>query len=300
MMRAVVLGLLAETFIHPGAGQADATVDLPVARERTTDYPFIPGSGCKGALRDTALARLGLYAVDAKDLPDAVKGPFGVQDNAGTVIVSDARLLLLPVRSLTGAYKWLTCPHLIERFQRDRERAGTPATPSVDTQALAESLAAQADPSPPALAAGAGRLFLEERTFAIVAAPDPGLIALLAPAIPDERARQRLAGQLAVVSDDAFAWFARYGLAVQARNSLQDKGKPGDGGPNRKISSALWYEETLPPDTVLYLILGERKPGEAAKAYGLLFDAVPYLQLGGNETVGQGQFRVGRLPAKEG
>ena len=54
-----------------------------------------------------------------------------------------------------------------------------------------------------------------------------------------------------------------------------------------KVSQNLWYEETLPPDTLMYLLLGERASGT--------LETVPtfdYLQLGGNETVGQGWFAV--------
>ena len=51
-MKAAMLGLLAETPIHPGAGRGMGVVDLPVAREAATDYPVIVGSSLKGALRD--------------------------------------------------------------------------------------------------------------------------------------------------------------------------------------------------------------------------------------------------------
>ena len=49
---------------------------------------------------------------------------FGTQQEAGELLISDARLALLPVRSLTGTYRWVTCPHLIERYRRDMKRAG--------------------------------------------------------------------------------------------------------------------------------------------------------------------------------
>lgn len=288
-MSAVILGLLAETFIHPGSGQADGTVDLPVAREGGTDYPFVPGSGVKGALRDAFVSAPGTPKENADRL-------FGKQDNAGYVLVSDARLLLLPVRSLTGAYRWLTCPHLIERFLRDRRRAD----PSFKHASFAfPDLDKVKGRQPAALASGAERLFLEERTFAVAAAPPADLVTLLGAAIADDGARSRLAGQLTVIHDDDFAWFARYALAVQARNSLQSKAAE-DGAPNPKTSTALWYEETLPPDTVMYLLLAERKDGAAGEVAGH-FQRHPYLQLGGNETTGQGQFLVGETTAaKEG
>ena len=101
-MKTAILGLLAETPIHPGAGRGMGVVDLPVAREASTDYPVIVGSSLKGALRDKA-------ETAAMDDIDAL---FGKRDRAGEMIVSDGRLLLLPVRSLTASFRWATCPHL--------------------------------------------------------------------------------------------------------------------------------------------------------------------------------------------
>ena len=63
---------------------------------------------------------------------------------------------------------------------------------------------------------------------------------------------------------------------------------------------SLWYEETLPPETVLYFALSAHKsrgndmPAEAILnciTQDLLGES-PYLQLGGNETVGMGWCKV--------
>ena len=59
-------------------------------------------------------------------------------------------------------------------------------------------------------------------------------------------AASRARDQIAVLANDDFAWFARYGLAIQVRNVLDD---------GTKQSKNLWYEETLPPDAVLYAIV---------------------------------------------
>ena len=114
-MRAKIVGLLAETPIHPGSGQDTGFVDLPVARESATDYPVIVGSSLKGALRDRA----------RQENLDDIEKIFGKHDNAGQLLVGDARLLLLPIRSLTRSYCWVTCPHLLERLRRDLGRAGS-------------------------------------------------------------------------------------------------------------------------------------------------------------------------------
>ena len=260
-MKTALLGLLAETPIHPGAGRGMGVVDLPVAREAATDYPVLVGSSLKGALLDKARTTV----------PDNATTLFGSQERAGDLLVSDARLLLLPVRCLTGSYRWITCPHLVERYRRDLVRAGldpVPAVPSLTPGAVA--------------AAGDGSLFLEERQFLIGESPRDELVASIAPLLLHEDTRRRLPQQLAVLHDDDFAWFARYGLAIQARNVLDDG----------KRSKSLWYEETLPPDTVLYAVV-MRRNGDSTGALDALFpDREPYLQAGGNETVGQGWFAV--------
>jgi CRISPR-associated protein Cmr4 len=258
-MKSTLIGMLAETFIHPGSGQNVGAIDLPVAREAATGYPFIAGSSLKGALRD---------AYEQRDRSGA-DDVFGKQDDAGKILVADARLLLLPVRSLSSAYKWLTCPHLLERLQRDMARG---------QQAAAFTIPQIQDKK--VLTQGQGKLFLEERSFDIVGGIDPTIIGAIKPLFGQNPAAERLDKQLAVMSDNDFSYFARYGLAVQARNVLSDK----------KTSENLWYEETLVPDTLMYSVLAERKDsGALSKVNG----HVPsYLQVGGNETVGQGWFAL--------
>ena len=268
-MNAAMLGLLAETSIHPGAGRSTGVVDLPVAREASTDYPVLVGSSLKGALRDKA------HTVEVD-----VDRRFGLQDQAGDLLISDGRLLLLPVRSLTSSYRWATCPYLIERFRRDLTRAGLTPRPDVPAVGRGRVLAAESE-----------SLFLEERQFPVDSLPD-GLSAALTPVVLHDDTRARLQSQIAVLHDDDFAWFARYGLPIQARNQLADDGS--------KQSQNLWYEETLPPDTIMYTLLMGRNE-EAISALDILFpEADPYLQAGGNETVGQGWFAVSVLRSDSG
>ena len=81
------------------------------------------------------------------------------------------------------------------------------------------------------------------------------------------------------MSDDNFNYFATYALQINARNELDEV---------TKTSKNLWYEETLPPDSLFYaLLLPRRGKEKALKDIKQLFSD-PYLQVGGNETVGQG------------
>ena len=261
-MKTTVLGFLAESAIHCGAGRSAGIIDLPIAREAATDYPFVAGSGLKGALRDRARS---LARTDIDDL-------FGKQDQAGKLLVSDARLLLLPVRCLTGSYRWVTSPLLLERYRRDLARCGIASKWKVPEIGPAK-----------VLASGSGTLYMEERELVIIGAPPEEVIQAIAPLVRHPETSARLKSQLAIVGNDALAWFCRYAVPLQARNVLDD---------TTKRSVNLWYEESLPPDTLLYTLVTARDEG-ARKAVSAIFpDVDPYLQIGGNETVGHGWVSV--------
>lgn len=268
-MQTQILGLLAETSIHPGAGRSAGFVDLPVAREAATDFPVIVGSSFKGALRSAARSH---PSIDDQRLLRV----FGEQDQSGLLIVSDARLATLPVRSLTGAYKWVTSPLILERLRRDLGRAGHPAGFAIKAVAQGQYLGA-----------GEGALFLEERQFEKAGDLDCSIADAIGALLAHEETRKRVSSSLVVLHDDDFTWFARYGLAVTARNVLDE---------TKKTSMNLWYEETLPCDSVFYALLADR----SAEGVGLgllqdLLEQCAWIQIGGNETVGQGWFAVQRL-----
>lgn len=264
-----LVGLLAETSLHVGAGRTVGAIDLPFAREAATDVPFVPGSGLKGALRDAWRQHVGDH--------EAEQRLFGQHDDAGALLIGDARLLLLPVRSLTSSFRWLTCPLLLERLARDAARANTNVRVQVPAAPTGEHAA---------LAHGEGPLHLEERTLSIEAPVPEDVITAVSQLVAHEKTRERLPTQLAIVGDDEFTWFARYALDVRARNVLD---------PETKTSQNLWYEETLPPDALLYALITER-PGRSSQGalddLRSLFGEAPYLQVGGNETVGQGWLAV--------
>ncbi len=264
-MKTEIWGLLAETSIHPGSGQDAGFVDLPVAREAATDYPVIVGSSFKGALLDRARE-------EKFDEPKR-NSIFGKQDGAGNLIVSDIRLVALPIRSLTSTYKWVTCPHLIERLSRDMKRAGSNREQTRFDFSIEEQKW---------LGKGSDALYLEERQFTYSGELPDGILKLFKSLIPHEQTAARLEDQLVIINNDDFAWFARYGLAVNARNKLDNE---------KKTSENLWYEETIPPDAIFYALLAERG-NDAINNVREIFKEKPYLQVGGNETVGQGIFAI--------
>lgn len=105
-----VLTLHVLTPLHVGVGQAVGGVDLPIARQRPSGLPYVPGTTLKGCLR----ARLG-------DDPHAA-ALFGSEPEheltAGDVFFGDAGLLVMPVRDGSQTFVWLTCATLLRQADR--------------------------------------------------------------------------------------------------------------------------------------------------------------------------------------
>lgn len=299
----LMVGLIAQTSIHAGAGSAVGAVDLPIQREGHNGWPCIFGSSVKGALRTKAeqfFAEQGQCNADneAKKLLKTIFGPStqlandqegrteSASDHAGAISVGDARLLLLPVRSLTSAFKWVTCPAALDRFKRDSQMLGrridfdTPVVPENNTSEFA-------------LCTSGTNLFLEEYRFTV----DPettnldAVINALCELVKRDGFAAALKAQLAIISDDMFAHLVKSATPINAHIALKD------GGSKTVDKGALWYEETLPPETVLYIpVMAQKsrnkdKPIEAnavAACVQSILTSPPWLQIGGNETVGMG------------
>src|SRR6266581_5502625 len=128
------LYLYVETPLHAGVGSGLSSIDLPIQRERTTQYPMIQGSGIKGKLRAALegdreqLSEEEKAKIDILFDPPTTATKDSNNDHAGALIVGDARILLFPVRSLNGVFAYTTSYDVLNRFKRDieRERTNTP------------------------------------------------------------------------------------------------------------------------------------------------------------------------------
>lgn len=264
-MKVDIIGLLSETSMHPGSESSTGVVDLPVAREVTTEYPVITGSSLKGAFRESYEDRM-----DTK----AAAEIFGEPNRAGDIAISDGRILLLPVRTLIGHYRWVTCRYILERFYRDLKLAGY----------LMNEVKIPEIEQGKALYYGTDeKIFLEELTFTLQEKESKELekiVKKIESLIYHKSLKERLLKQLVIINDQEFAHFAKYGLEVRARNKLTRE---------TKTSENLWYEECLPPDTLFYTLFLCRSGKETSlEKLKEAFVENPYIQIGGNETIGQG------------
>jgi CRISPR-associated protein Cmr4 len=295
---AALLYLTVETPLHAGIGASLGIVDLPIQRERTTQYPMVQGSGVKGSLRALAKAN-GLKNWELI---------FGPETNnadaySGALSVGDARLLLFPVRSLTDVFVYTISGDVVARYRRDVGRVGEgsdwPELPAVDTGAALLTHGG--------LETHSALLVLEETSFTGAESAEmqqiAGSLGRLIFAGPENTYwRNKLSRSLVALPNDAFRDFTLYSTEVITRVKLDENTKTVDE------SGALWTEENLPAETVLYAPLyasktrKEAKAGEtetrlsASEVLGSVKDLVElsgsYLQLGGDETVGRGIVRL--------
>jgi CRISPR-associated protein Cmr4 len=300
--RAVLLALYAETPLHPGTGQSTGVIDLPVQRERHTGFPLIPSTSLKGSLRSVAEQRW-------RNDQDLVSILFGPEPDsrgdlyAGALAFTDARLLAFPVRSLQHVFLWITCPLVLGRLARDWRLAGH------RFEAVAIELPASGKLRvSPGFASGTvvlEDLLLQVEPSAEWSATIERLVSFLPKGNAHRVYSEKFRRHHVLANDEDFAYLVKHATSVTARIKLnQKKTTTGDGG-------NLWYEETIPTDSLFYeLVFAEspRSPGGEiqsatdvrAKLLELLAGDPFFLQVGGNETVGQGWCTVHAIGNRRG
>ena len=294
--------------LHVGVGEGLGTINLPTARESLTGYPLVPGSSVKGVLRDHAE-----YRNLTKEEVWTAFGPDQTQaaDARGGLVITDANLLALPVRSLYGTFAWVTCPFILRRFAADAAEAGFDdgiLETFRDLGRDGQQNPRVTDEACRLLAKGEGeRLLLEDRPFGGVVR-DPGVRAAgawlaqkLWPNDEDRDLRAFFQARFAVLPDDPFGFFTRTALEVRQRVRIdRQTGTAAASGP--------WSEELMPAETLLHgLVLGRRTvfvpdgtpndtrrkgPEDGPGVLRSLLADRPLLRLGGKSSGGSGRVHL--------
>ncbi len=312
------LFLIVETPLHAGSGSDLGIVDLPIQREKHTDYPKIEASGLKGSIRE-------IFSAEGDE--SQIKLVFGPEEgdlHAGALGFTDVRLLLFPVKSVKGVFAWVTCPAVLERFKHDLSIC----QPRID---FVDNL-----PRGNTVTSNSGlivkdeendkKIVLEEYTFTVKSNNECDAVAewIAENVLPSDDPsydywRDKVKRDLVVLSDDDFRDFVMLSTEVIARTKIDSK-------TGTVATGALWYEEYLPTDSILYSLAlttplflkieGENdeqkqadekeKKGsfyadqetdknriEAEKVMKFFADGLPsIIQIGGNATVGKGIVRT--------
>ncbi len=304
--KATLMFLYTETSLHAGSGTSLGVVDLPIQREKYTDFPIIQASGIKGAIREW-------FDFKFKDDPSKAKidltfGPdkIGSEESgyAAAITFTDGRILLFPVRSLKGIFAYCTSPTVLQRFQRDAQIAGislnwTVPKPANDQTALGVRDGGDVTEGNQAL--------LEEYAFNFQQDPRVDSIAdwLSKSAFPVgpeyEFWREKMKKSLLVLPDNAFRDFVKLSTEVQARIKIDNETRTVKQG-------ALFYEEALLPDSLIYSVILAHDPVKDDRAELSNEEAVlkflreidgKRVQLGGDATIGRGIVSVRFLGEEE-
>ncbi|MCA9709020.1 MAG: type III-B CRISPR module RAMP protein Cmr4 [Myxococcales bacterium] len=277
--------------LHAGTGQSVDTIDLPIARTCSTGIPFVPGSSVKGVLRERSRSK------DEGSRCQAVFGPdhTGASEHAGAFGAADARLLALPVRSFVGTFAWVSSPLLLTLARRDL----ADAQPGVALPEVVMPAGHAARITSTSRVVRERKLYLGELDLEAAASKEVDAWARwLAPMVTP--GSDAFASRFVVVDDDTMAFLLETAMQIDARVRIcHDTGTVADG--------ALWYEESLPPETLLLgLAMADRSRREAVELSPaeVLDCAMPQpltIQLGGKASVGRGRCRVVRIaPEGEG
>ena len=288
---ASLMFIYTETSLHAGSGTSLGVIDLPIQREKYTDYPVLQASGIKGAVRDWFGPNNSL--IDLIFGPDTIGGGDAF---TGAATFTDGRLLLFPVRSMKGVFAYITSCFALNRLKRDltmskalNDNWNIPQEPQ-DNQVLGIKGSGLCED---------GKVLLEEYAFDFRENDDVKDIAewLSQNAFPNGAEYQfwkdKVKTDLLILPEDAFKDFVKLSTDVQARIKIDKEKKTA-------APRALFYEETLTPDTLLYSVAMANDPfrDEENRPDGLknADDIMTFIakldgnraQFGGDTTIGRG------------
>jgi len=216
----------------------------------------------------------------SKQTNQAAFGPdrANASEYRGGLVLSDARLLLLPIASLKGTFAWATSKTVLQRFNQNLLEAGIAPLPlnKIDDALLV--------PTESKLLLQNQRISLRE-VFA--QAKPERYVSDLAKAIgaflwtnPEDQTF--FSERFAIVPNDVFDAFARSALEIRARVAIDsERGTAETSGP--------WTEEHIPAETILAgLAFGRKTSWRKPDAQPQSYTAAQMLEVF-QEQVGKGK-----------
>lgn len=293
---ASILCMYAVTPCHAGSGASLGVVDLPIQRERHTNWPVIQASGMKGALR----AHFDRFKDGIKEKPQQetftkiTKLIFGADtqggDHAGSLVVGDAKILAFPMRSNVAPFVWITCPAVLKRLNKDLALTGKTEFDFAGLDGLTEQQAKKWIRWTNDSFASESTVLLEDVEVTVGAQfelKDTAGKETEAVKLFDDTKR------LLLVHDEVFAYGVGNCTSVMAQIKIDQQTGTTDKG-------SLRYQEELPADTLMYSLIfwGDSRDTEGSLKSKTIQDYIKkdvvagHLQVGGDETLGRGIFAV--------
>ena len=265
--------------IHAGSGTSTAVVDLPIQRERHTNWPHVQASAVKGAMRAHYRQFAGeenaklINIIFGSDKDNDKKFDHSDDDTPGAIAVSDAKLVAFPVRSNIAPFVWVTSPSVLKRFILDNQL--------IDKEILWDEPVFQNEDDAFVLNGDiSGKVILED---AVVQVANQNVISNPLSQFPTIE-------RLLLISDSMYDYIVSSCTEVQTQIKIE-----ADKGTTK--GSSLRYQELLPADSLLYSIvyysqknLNHLQTEKIKEHIEKVIDK--FIQIGGDETLGRGICKI--------
>jgi len=246
------------TPLHVGSGSDLGVVDMPIQRESHTGFPKIEASSLKGSIRSEFVSKNG---------EEEAETIFGTGDKGGDLGFSDARILFFPVKSVNGVFAYITCPMVLKRLEEDLKlndkNLKLKNIPTVNDDiciTFKNNINTINNKE---------HIVIEEYSFQVSKNKLDDSLFDNIPKIEIDKTR------LVIISDNNFIHFVKNSTEVITRIRI------GENGVVDKKSGALFTEEYLPAETVMYALA-------IGKIDKFINETPTLLQVGGNSTLGKG------------
>lgn len=268
--------------IHAGTGQSLTSVDMPIQREKHTNIPKIEGSSLKGSIKHTIYHKKEFTkdnirtkkAHDYKIFQDI----FGPDDNgesvSSAIAITDAKLLLFPMRSATDIYQLITCPYILKRWRAEQENISwSLEIPEVeDGKCITDTSIKSMNNN---------SVMLEEYIF------EAKKISLNN-VFNNIGNLDQFLNKMVILSDSDFIDMVTMYTEIITRNKIKVETGTAQG-------TGLFSEEYLPAETIMYFSVLD-----SAFYKSECFTPIEYFkqnigtvfQVGGNETIGKGLMKI--------
>lgn len=282
-MTTKLMTIFTRTPLHVGCGSSVGAVDQPVARERHTRFPIIPGSAVKGVIADLwnnerrekttkSGQKIKVRVGDARIF-------FGSDDpedaESGWLAFGEARLLAFPVRSAKGCFAFVTSPLCLERFKRD---AGIDLV--VPKLADGQTCLAGNDIT----FTERGAVVLEEYRFEKKGDFPADWAAKLC-SLADDAVLNGGANRFVLVHDEDMTFFAENACQISQHVSINSStGTAADG--------KLFNQEEVPSEALFYAPITELRSDVDYAPFATKMASSPLVQFGGKGTTGVGYCSV--------
>lgn len=285
------MSLYAISPVHAGSGSSMGVVDLPIQRERHTNWPHIQSSGVKGAMRHH-FEKFKSNITDPdqqKQIDQITEKIFGTEDFEktgtlpGAIAVSDAKILAFPIRSSRSPFVWITSPALLRRLEMDLDLTGkssrSESTMQIPQLKEDEAIVISGNMKPN------DEILLEDCQVTVSAT------SFELPAVA--RSLFRKGERLLLVSDQIFNYGVSHCTEIRTQIKIDDRS-------GTTVDGSLRYEEVLPADTLMYVVMfyGPTRNSENSIPADMLISFMKndvirsHIQIGGDETLGCGLFQI--------